>query len=81
MILLSQRGWPASTIADLLGTDPSTVRRWIRRYNTHGVAGLADRPRSHQSAADDLRCGRCPHRPVVLPGCPQGGQYDLHRLL
>jgi len=27
MILLSQRGLPASTIADLLGTDPGTVRR------------------------------------------------------
>jgi transposase len=50
MILLSQRGLPASTIADLLGTDPCTVRRWIGRYNTHGVAGLADRPRSGRPA-------------------------------
>jgi transposase len=46
MILLSQRGWPASAIAELLGCDPVTVRRWIHRYNTHGVAGLTDRPRS-----------------------------------
>jgi transposase len=45
MILLSQRGQPASTIADLLGCDPATVRRWIHRYNTHGAAGLADQPR------------------------------------
>jgi transposase len=44
-ILLSQRGWPASAVADLLGCDPVTVRRWIHRYNTHGVAALADRPR------------------------------------
>jgi transposase len=31
-------------IAELLGCDPATVRRWIHRYNTHGVAGLADLP-------------------------------------
>jgi hypothetical protein len=46
MILLSQRGWPASVIAELLGCDPVTVRRWIHRYNRHGVAALPDRPRS-----------------------------------
>jgi hypothetical protein len=31
-------------IAQLLGVDPATVRRWIHRYNHHGVAGMADRP-------------------------------------
>jgi hypothetical protein len=46
MILLSQRGWPASAIAELLGCDAVTVRRWIHRYNRHGVAALADQPRS-----------------------------------
>jgi hypothetical protein len=35
MILRSQQGWPAAQIADLLGYDPSTVRRWIRRYQSH----------------------------------------------
>ena len=45
MILLSHRGWTAVAIAELLGCDPSTVRRWIHRYNQHGVAGLVDRPR------------------------------------
>jgi hypothetical protein len=43
-ILLSARGQPASMIAELLGCDPGTVRRWIHRDNQHGVAGLADRP-------------------------------------
>jgi transposase len=46
MILLSQRGWPASAIAELLGCDPATVRRWIHRYNTHGTGGLGDQPRA-----------------------------------
>jgi transposase len=45
MILLSYQHVPASQIAELLGCDPATVRRWIHRYNTHGVSGLADRPR------------------------------------
>jgi transposase len=46
MILLSRHGLPAARIAELLGCDPATVRRWIHRYNTHGAGGLADRPRS-----------------------------------
>jgi len=45
MILLSCQRWPPAAIAELLGYDPATVRRWIHRYNQHGVAGLEDRPR------------------------------------
>jgi transposase len=45
MILLSHQRWPPAAIAELLGCDPATARRWIHRYNTHGTAGLADRPR------------------------------------
>src|SRR5215208_431173 len=40
MILLSCQRWPPAAIAELLGCDPATVRRWIHRYNTHGPAGL-----------------------------------------
>jgi hypothetical protein len=29
MILLSQHGWSAATIAELLGCNPRTVRRWV----------------------------------------------------
>jgi transposase len=46
MILLSQHGWPAATIASLLGCDPRTVRRWIHRYNQTGAHGLGDLPRA-----------------------------------
>jgi transposase len=46
MILLSQQGWTTTQIADLLGYDPCTVRRWIHRYHKHGTTGLADRPLS-----------------------------------
>ena len=33
MILLSHQHWPPAAIAELLGCDPATVRRWIHRYN------------------------------------------------
>jgi transposase len=45
MVLLSCQRWPPDAIAELLGCDPATVRRWIHRYNQHGAGGLADRPR------------------------------------
>ena len=44
--------WQAHTgalsgeIAAARGVDPETVRRWLKRFNAEGLAGLADRPRS-----------------------------------
>jgi len=58
MILLSQQGFAATQIADLLGYDPSTVRRWIHRYQHHGTAALADRPRSGRPRLGSLRLGQ-----------------------
>jgi transposase len=58
MILLSQQGQTATQIADLLGYDPSTVRRWIHRYRTHGTGGLADRPRSGRPRLASRRLGQ-----------------------
>jgi transposase len=46
MVLLSVQGLPPAQIAALLDCHPATVRRWIARFNTDGLAGLADRPRS-----------------------------------
>jgi hypothetical protein len=45
MILLSAHGQTAGAIAEVLGCDASTVRRWIHRYNQHGIAELGDQPR------------------------------------
>jgi transposase len=50
MVLLSLQGLPAAQIAGLLECHPATVRRWIGRFNSEGLVGLADRP----------RCGRPP---------------------
>ncbi|WP_373288069.1 helix-turn-helix domain-containing protein [Streptomyces lasiicapitis] len=46
MVLLSLQGLSPTQISVLLECDPATVRRWIGRFDTAGVAGLADRPRS-----------------------------------
>ncbi|MDG6107502.1 IS630 family transposase [Dactylosporangium aurantiacum] len=46
MVLLSANGMSAGEIAELLHYDPRTVRRWITRHDTEGIAGLPDRPRS-----------------------------------
>jgi transposase len=43
LVLLSAHGLPPSQVAELLDCHPSTVRRWIGRFNDEG---LADRPRS-----------------------------------
>ena len=58
MILLSHHGLPATTIAELLGCDPATVRRWIHRYNTYGTDGLADRPRAGRPRLGSPRLGQ-----------------------
>ena len=45
MVLLSLHGLPPAQIAVLLDCHPATVRRWISRFDSEGLAGLADRPR------------------------------------
>src|SRR6266545_3645902 len=49
---------PADDPCDLLDYDPSTVRRWIHRYQHHGTAALADRPRSGRPRLGSPRLGQ-----------------------
>jgi transposase len=67
MILLSQQGFAAAQIADLLGYDPATVRRWIHRYRKHGTPGLADRPRSGRPRLGSPRLGQRIRRLLTQP--------------
>jgi DDE superfamily endonuclease/winged helix-turn helix protein len=57
MVLLSARGLAPAEIAVLLGCHPSTVRRWIGRFNAEGAAGLADRPRCGRPRLGGPRLG------------------------
>jgi Winged helix-turn helix len=67
MILLSHHGWSAATIAELLGCDPRTVRRWVHRYNTHGAHSLADRPRPGRPRLGSPRLGDRIRRLLAQP--------------
>ncbi len=46
IVLYSRQGDTVAEIAAALGICQDTVRRWINRFDRHGVAGLADRPRA-----------------------------------
>ena len=37
-------GYDASEVADFLGVDPRSVRRWVAAWHQHGAAGLQARP-------------------------------------
>jgi transposase len=45
MVLLSAQGVPAQQIASITGHSDDTVRRWLRRFQRHGCAGLRQAPR------------------------------------
>jgi transposase len=91
MILLSQQGCSAAQVAGLLGCDPSTVRRWIHRYQQHGVGGLCDRPRAGRPRLGSPRLGQRILRLLSQPkawtigrlwsqlGRPAISQRTLHR--
>ena len=67
MILLSHQHWPPVAIAELLGCDPATVRRWIHRYNQDGVRGLEDRPRCGRPRLGSRRLGQRIRRLLAGP--------------
>lgn len=41
-VLLVCQGMSSYQVAELLGQDPRTVERWVKRFNTRGFAGLAE---------------------------------------
>ena len=49
-VLLSDQGYSPPEIARLFGYHPATVRTWLQRYQTQGLAGLTDQPRSGRPA-------------------------------
>ena len=46
IVLDAAAGLPSTLIARRVGVAPNTVRKWRKRFCTHGYAGLRDRPRS-----------------------------------
>jgi transposase len=46
MINLANQGYTAPQIAEILQLHVKTIRRWIKRFNEHGIEALYDLPRS-----------------------------------
>jgi transposase len=46
IVLRSRQGDTVAEIVEALGLCPDTVRRWIHRFDRHGLDGLADQPRA-----------------------------------
>lgn len=46
ILLAAEKELLAADIAEIVRTDEQTVRRWLKRYQDQGLAGLADEPRS-----------------------------------
>jgi transposase-like protein len=60
MVLLSLHGLPPSQIAKLLDCHPATVRRWISRFNSEGLADRGPCPGSGATWAGRRSArGRC----------------------
>ena len=54
MVLLSDREYSVPRIAEVHECGEDVVRLWLHRYERHGVAGLADAPRSGRPPKDPL---------------------------
>jgi transposase len=41
-LLLVSQGYSCYDVADLLGQDPRTIERWVKRFDKHGFGGLQE---------------------------------------
>jgi len=73
-LVMAQRpfeGDLATTIAEPLDSDPSTVRGWVQRLNREGIAGLNDRPRSGRPRLAEPRAWKGSLSEQASMGCPK----------
>ena len=66
IVWYASRGYGVSTIATRLHLRPGTVRTWLRRFNSQGLAGLLDAARRRSGA-----------RPGGQPAPPGHGPHQL----
>ncbi len=46
--IISSARYPISLVSSVFGTDRTTLWRWIKRFASKGIAGLADEPKGHK---------------------------------
>jgi transposase len=49
-VLLSHAGWSVPQIAQRLDRNEHTVRKWLKAYQAHGLAGLSNTPQPGRPA-------------------------------
>lgn len=45
-MMLSHKGYTINDLADIFEVDRDTIANWFDRYESHGISGLKDLPRS-----------------------------------
>jgi len=45
-VLLVANGYDSYTIGEMFGQSPTTIQRWVRKFNESGFAGLRDGERA-----------------------------------
>lgn len=53
-IILSHKGYPIDTIADIFEVTKGTISRWFEVWNEKGPQGLFDQPRSGRPKAGKI---------------------------
>ena len=46
--IISSARYPMTLVSNVLGTDRTTLRRWIKRFDSRGIDGLTDAPKGHR---------------------------------
>jgi len=46
--IISSARYPISLVSSVFGTDRTTLWRWIKRFASQGISGLADEPKGHK---------------------------------
>jgi transposase len=67
-----EQGWPPARAAEAQGVSLATVYKWLGRWRTQGIAGLADRSSRPQTSPRRLSAARelaiLEHRAVYRVG-------------
>jgi transposase InsO family protein len=74
--LVIEDGWVQARVAERLQVSRATVSKWVRRYRSHGVAGLVDHSsRPHSSPAQTSR--RTERRIIALRFTRRWGPHRI----
>jgi transposase len=75
MVLLANAGTSIAAIARKTGTNRTRVGDWLRRFQTDGVGGLKDQPRSGRP----VEVTSIERHQVIAAACSQPSEFGLER--